>query len=499
MKKAVDKKEIKQEPKAEKKETVGITAKKVGDFSDWYTQVIQKAELAEYTDVSGCYVFRPTAYSIWEKVQKFFDGKIKKSGVKNAYFPLFIPEHLFTKEKEHVQGFTPEVAWVTHHGEEKLAERLAVRPTSETIMYDAYAKWIRSHRDLPLRLNQWCNIVRWEFRDPVPFLRSREFLWQEGHTVFATQEEADKENLEILEYYRQVFEELYAIPAIKGKKSDKEKFAGANYTLSVETFLPNGKAIQGSTAHGLGQNFSKAFGIEFLDEAGNKRNPWQNSWGISTRTIGIMIMMHGDDKGLVIPPKVAPIHAVIVPIVFKDSEEKVMSAAKKLKQELKKHNENLEIHLDDRSDYTSGWKFNEWEMKGVPLRIEIGPKDIEKNQVVIVRRDTGEKAFVAMKDTGKTVDELLEKIQQNLFAKAKKFIADSTVEAKDWKSFENAAKDRKLIKTLWCGTTECEEAIKYETDGIKTLNIPFDQPKITGKCVHCGKPAKVSVYFAKSY
>ncbi|MBN2367934.1 proline--tRNA ligase, partial [Candidatus Woesearchaeota archaeon] len=413
----------------EKKQTLGLTVKKDEDFSEWYTQVIQKADMADYSAVSGCIVFMANSYAIWEKIQAFLDGKLKKSGVRNAYFPLLIPESLLTREQEHVEGFTPEVAWVTHAGDSKLSEKLAVRPTSETIMYDSYSKWIRSYNDLPLRLNQWCNIVRWEFKHAMPFIRTREFLWQEGHTVFATKEESDKEVLEILEYYRQTFEDVLAIPVIPGKKTNIEKFAGADYSTALETFLPVKKAIQGATSHSLGQNFSKAFDISFIDDSGEKKHGWQNSWGFTTRSIGIMIIMHGDDKGLVLPPRVAPIKAVIVPILFDKTKDKVLKKAKELKKTLSKH----EVMLDDREGYTPGWKYNEWELKGVPLRIELGPKDIDNKQVVVVRRDTGKKETVKWTQLKKKVDELLEDIQKSMYKKAKKNIEESIVRVKDWK------------------------------------------------------------------
>ncbi|MBW3016354.1 proline--tRNA ligase, partial [Candidatus Woesearchaeota archaeon] len=336
--------------------TQGITVKKDENISEWYTQVIQKAELAEYTGVSGCMVLRPRAFAIWEKLQAFFDGEIKKLGVRNAYFPLLIPESLLKKEAEHVEGFAPEVAWVTMGGHSELNERLAIRPTSETIMYEAYSKWIRSYRDLPLLINQWCNVLRWEFKHPVPFLRGREFLWQEGHTVHADKKGAEKEVLVILELYKRVFEDLLAVPVIKGRKSDNEKFAGADYSTSVETFAPSGKAVQAATSHHLGQRFAKSFNISFLNEKGESCLPYQNSWGFSTRSIGAMVLYHGDDNGLVIPPKVAPLHVVFVPIMFEDSKEKVVSKCHEVAKHLEKT--GVSVFVDDRDGYTPGWKFN---------------------------------------------------------------------------------------------------------------------------------------------
>ena len=479
----------------EEKKDIGITVKKSENSSEWYQQVMLKAEMADYTDVSGCMVLRPRSMAMWEKVQEYFNKELKKRGIQNAYFPLFIPEKFLMREKEHVEGFTPEVAWVTHSGDTKLAERLAVRPTSETIMYDSYSRWIRSYRDLPLLINQWANVVRWEFKNPVPFLRTREFLWQEGHTVFATSEEAEAEVRDILEVYRKLFEDLFAVPMIKGKKSDKEKFAGAVYTTSIETFLPVGKAIQGGTSHFLGQNFSKAFNIQFLDKNEKNQFGWQNSWGISTRSIGVMILFHGDDKGLVIPPAVAPTHAVIVPIYMKDKEV-VLKEANKIKDSIK----GFDVILDDRDEYTPGYKYSDWELKGVPVRIEIGPKDIEKKQVVMVRRDTGEKEFVPVADINKKLKSLLKDIQKNLLKNAKKSLKDSIVDVKKWDDFVKAIKDRKMVRAAWCEEEICEDWIKDKSGGAKSINIPFDQPKkIPAKCAHCGKPAKSVALFAKSY
>src|SRR3989338_7441063 len=486
-------------PKKDEAITQGITVKKSEDSSEWYTQAIQKAELAEYTDVSGCMIFRPRVFGIWEKLTEFLDAKIKKLGVKNAYFPIFIPEHLLTKEKDHVEWFAPEVAWVTQGGNSPLTEKLAVRPTSETIMYDAYAKWIRSYRDLPLKINQWVNVVRWEFKHPVPFLRGREFLWQEGHTVFAKKADAEKEVLDILELYRQVFEDYLAIPVIKGRKSENEKFAGADYSTSVETLTPSGKAVQAATSHHLGQRFAKSFGIEFLDENSQKSIPFQNSWGFSTRSIGAMILFHGDDKGIVIPPKVAPLHAVVIPIVFDKEKEAVLKEAKKIADSLKKA--GVSVELDYRDSYTAGWKFNEWELKGVCLRIEVGPKDVEKKQAVVVRRDTGKKEFVKITELAKHINLELEAMQTDMFTKAKKFLTENTVHAKSWSEFEKAIKAKKLIVMLWCCIEKCAQDIKEKTEGGKCLNLPFEENKTAtkDKCVHCGKPASAVALFDKSY
>ena len=479
-----------------KKTTQGITVKKDQDFSEWYTQVIQKAELIEYSPVSGCYILRPNAYYIWEKVQQYFDQLIKQDGVKNVYFPLFIPESLLMKEKNHVEGFAPEVAWVESGGHSQLGERLAVRPTSETIMYDAYAKWIRSHKDLPLRLNQWCNVVRWEFKHCTPFLRSREFLWQEGHTAFANKEEAVKEAEKMLNLYEQTFKELYAIPVLKGRKSDGEKFAGAEFTLSVEAFLPNGKAIQGATSHHLGQNFSRAFNISFTDEQGQKQLAWQNSWGLSTRSIGVMILMHSDDKGLVLPPRVAPVQAVIVPILFDDSKKKVLAAAEMIKKKLEAR--GVLAQIDAREEYSPGWKFNEWEVKGVPLRLELGPKDLAKKQVVVARRDTGEKKEFKISEVSKVIPSLLEYIQFSLYHKAEKLLQERLVKVKDSPAAEKEFKKGNYIYVPWCAEAKCEESFKEKTGG-KSLNSPLKQPKVSGKCFNCGNPAKAWFYFGRSY
>ncbi len=478
--------------KGGKEKQVGITVSKEKDFSEWYTQVVFKAELADYTAVSGCMVFRPYSYSIWEKIQSFLDSRLKETGVKNAYFPMFIPESLFKKEAAHVKGFSPEVAWVTKAGDTELSEKLAIRPTSETIMYDSFSKWIRSWRDLPLLINQWCSVVRWEFKYPKPFLRTREFLWQEGHTVHETGKEAEAQALAILEIYRKLIEEELAIPVIAGKKSESEKFAGALYTTTLEAFMPDGRALQMGTSHNLGQNFAKAFGISFLGKDGKEQLAWQTSWGVSTRVIGALIMMHGDDKGLVLPPKVAPIQAVIVPIFFEKGKEKIMRKCSEIKKSLA----GISVHIDERDGYTPGWKFNEWEMKGVPVRIELGPKDLESSQAVVARRDTGKKETVPLKELAKKVDSLLKDIQSSLFTKAKEALEESIVDAKDWNSFMNAAGHRKLIRSFFCGEKGCEDDIR-ESSGVSSRVIPFQQPT-QARCVKCGSKAMVA-YFAKSY
>lgn len=481
----------------ENKQELAITAKKTEDMSEWYTQVILKSELADYSKVSGCIVYRPRSYEIWEQIRDFFDKRIKKMGVKNCYFPLLIPESLLTKEKEHVEGFAPEVAWVDYGGDTKLGERLAIRPTSETIMYDSYSKWVRSYRDLPLRLNQWNNVVRWEFKHATPFLRGREFLWQEGHTVFATKEEADKEVLEILDHYADIYEELLAIPVNKGRKSIGEKFAGADYSTTCETFLVDGKAIQGCTSHHLGQTFAKSFDIQFLDKNQKKQYVFQNSWGLSTRSIGAMVMVHSDDKGLVIPPRVAVEKAVIIPLLFKGKEDLVLKEVKKLEKSLKEYN----IVVDDRTEYSPGFKFNEWELKGIPLRIEIGPRDVEGGVVQIARRDTSEKIEVKLSDVNKKVGELLEDMHKNLFKCAKKVLDDNTLEISNFKDFEKAINDKKRCLVPWCEDVAMEDEIKEKT-GAKSSCIPFEfsEKSLKGKkCFYSGKEATVWAYFCKSH
>lgn len=477
-----------------KKQELAITVKKDEDFSQWYTQVILKADLIDYTRVSGCIVFKPNSYQIWEKVRDFFDERIKKSGVRNVYFPMFIPESLLKKEEKHIEGFTPEVAWVTHAGESELSEKLAIRPTSETIMYDSFSKWVKSYRDLPLRINQWCNVVRWEFEHPTPFLRNREFLWQEGHSVFASKEEAEKEVREILNYDVEVFEDLLGVCVKQGRKSEREKFAGADYTTSIETFLPIGKAIQCGTSHFLGQNFSRAFDIKFEDEKQKEMFAFQTSWGFSTRSLGIMIIMHSDDRGLVLPPKVAESKIVIVPLLFKGKEEKVLKKAREIEKSLSEFG----VILDDRNECSPGFKFSEWEMRGVPLRIEIGPRDLEKNQVVCVKRNSGEKIFVGIGELGKRVGKILDEIQNELYEKSKKFVEDRIVVCDDLKSFEKSLSDKKWPLVRWCGCEECEEKLKQKY-GAKSNNIPFEQPKkAKGKCVFCDDAAKFYAFIGKS-
>src|SRR3989338_891170 len=469
---------------------IGITAPK-SRLDEWYPQAIVKAEIADYSPVKGCMVIRPHGYGMWEHIQQYFDGRIKKLGVKNAYFPLFIPESFFKKEAQHAEGFAPEGAWIANSEE---GERLAIRPTSETIMYDMYSRWIRSYRDLPLRINQWANVVRWETKATKLFLRTREFLWQEGHCVYETDEECAKETRLYLDEYQKLCEEVLGVAVIAGRKTEHEKFAGAKYTLSVEAFMPDGKGLQMATSHHLGQNFAKAFGISYLGKDEEAHLPYQNSWGISTRTIGAVIMEHGDDKGVVIPPAIAPIHCVVIPILFGKHDEAILQKAKDIQKKLKW----LQVELDDRKGYTPGWKYNEWEMKGVPLRIEIGPKDIEKNCVVVIRRDTGEKQDVACKDIVSYVKACLEDIQKSMLRKSKERMAKSIVHPQNWEEVVKALDERKLVLGLFCGKIECEAGIKEKT-GATSRNIPFDQKGQAGKCLHCGKETSTEIYFSKGY
>jgi prolyl-tRNA synthetase len=476
----------------------GITVKKSEDFSEWYTQVILKSELADYAPIKGCMIFREDAYSIWEKIQEIFNQKIKQTGHRNVYFPMFIPESFLKREAEHFQGFTPEVAWVTHGGDSPLEERLAIRPTSETIMYATYAKWVRSWRDLPIKLNQWNSVVRWETKATRLFLRTREFLWQEGHTVHATKEEADKEAKQILEDYRDVMETYLAVPVMAGKKTEMEKFAGALYTLALEAMMPDGKALQMGTSHQLGQNFSKVFDIKFLDQNEKEQYAWQTSWGFSTRMIGALVMLHGDDKGLVMPPKVAPTQVVIIPIPYKGVETEAIAAkTKEILEQLLKN--GIRAVLDDRTEYTPGWKFNEWELKGVPIRIEIGPRDIKQKQAVIVRRDTSKKAIVREQETLTTVTALLTEIQNDMFSRAKKVLEESVTTVQTYDEFKKTLKDKGgFLRASWCGDSKCEEKIKDET-GATIRIVPFEREKTFSKCLCCEEEATEVVYFAKAY
>jgi len=488
------------EMKQEKQE--GITVKKNEDFSEWYTQAVLKGELVDYGPVQGTIAMRPHSMAVWENIQKIFDKKIKRTGHMNAYFPLLIPENFLKKEAEHFKGFIPEVFWVTHSGENKLGERLAIRPTSETIIYDFYSKWVRSWRDLPVLLNQWCNILRAEIKSTKPFIRGSEFLWQEGHTAHATKEAADVEMMMILEEYRDLIENFLAIPVLLGQKSDSEKFAGALTTTTLETMMPDGKALQMGTSHNLGQNFSKPFDIKFLDKDGKQQYVWTTSWGISTRLIGGIVMTHGDDKGLVLPPKVSPYQVVIVPIYYSDEDKKVVMKKVADVMEVFAKNE-VRMTADLREGYTPGWKFNEWEMKGIPLRIEIGPRDVKTKQVVFVRRDSGKKVVVKEKDIIKSANATLEDIQQSLFKNAKKFLDENIHTVRNYFEFKKIIEEKGgFVKAGWCGESHCEEQIKVETSATIRV-IPFEKDKERSekfsKCIYCERPAREAVYFAKSY
>ncbi|MGC8676059.1 MAG: proline--tRNA ligase [Candidatus Micrarchaeia archaeon] len=476
---------------------IGISAKKESNFSEWYTDVLIKSEFIDYSAVSGMLVFRPAAYFAWQTAASAVDKLLSADGVENTYFPLFIPEHLLKKEAEHFKGFTPEVAWVTEGGSSKFEERLAVRPTSETIMYVSFAKWIRSWRDLPMRYNQWNSVVRWEFKHPTPFIRSREFLWNEGHSVFASREEAEKERDFVLGTYQKVLKEYFALPGIPGIKSDSEKFAGALHSYSIEQLMPDGYAIQGPDFHNDGQNFAKAFDIKFLNKEGKYEYAWQNTYAISTRELGIMVATHGDDKGLVLPPKLARWQVVIVPIFRKGQENKILDYANEIKSILS----GFRVKLDSSPDYSPGYKFNEYELKGVPVRIEIGAKEAEHGTVTCVRRDNGEKSSASKADVAKHINMLLNALHENLYEKAEKFIKMNTHVVSDYDALKKVLKEKKgIVQAPWCGDSKCEAKIKEET-GAKITNIPFDQSilKPDATCVYCGKKAAYMANFAKSY
>ena len=529
----------------EKESREGLEFSKRDHFSAWYQQLVVKSELIEFYDISGCYIFRPWSYAIWERIREFFDAEIKLLGVDNAYFPLFVSARRLESEREHVEGFAAEVAWVTRSGSSELEEPIAVRPTSETIMYPAMAKWIRSHRDLPLKLNQWSNVVRWEFKHPTPFIRSREFLWQEGHTAHVSREDADEEVLVILELYRRIYEELLAVPVIKGVKSDKERFAGGLYTTTIEAFVPaNGRAIQAATSHSLGQNFAKMFDIWY--EAGDGRSkamPWQNSWGCTTRTIGVAVMVHGDDKGLVLPPRVTPVQVVVVPIVLRGKNEAVHPMCLMIADRLRRH--GVRVKYDDRTERTPGWKFNHWELRGVPLRLEVGPRDIAAEQVLVTRRDTGEKAALPLQadmvdavhdPLADAVHALLERVQADMLARATAERNAHIGRAADWEAFMRLLEAGHMVLTPWCNAGECEEQVKQRsgecaaaiaqegvagggggsglTGAAKTLCLPFaaemqrlqlcaadeyEAPADGKRCFACERPARRWALWGRSY
>ncbi len=481
----------------EKKEldNKGLTAKKDKDFSEWYTQVVQKAELTDYAPIKGFMIIRPGAYAIWEEIQSYFNKVLRKRGIKNAYFPLLIPENFFKKEAEHAKGFAPELAYVAQAEENEKGEKekLAIRPTSETIIYDSYSKWIRSWRDLPLQINQWANILRWEVKQTKPFIRTREFLWQEGHCAFETEKEAVESMNQIAVEYKKLAEELLAIPVLIGKKSKAETFPGAKATTTIEALMPDGKALQCGTSHNLGQGFAKSFGIKFRDKNEKEHYVWQTSWGFTTRLIGAVVMVHGDDKGLVLPPRIAENKVVIIPIIFEDSKEKVLKKADEIARKLAEYSPVV----DDRTGYSAGFKFNEWEMKGIPVRIEIGPKDLQKKQVTMVRRDNGKKETINESKIAARLDELLKDIQDSLFKKAKKFLDSRIDSAKTMKELKEKIAKGKVVKAYMKDDSKIEDEIKAETGGAASRII--EETGKEGICVKSGQKTKTIAYFARGY
>jgi len=481
-------------PNADK--SIGISVKKEQDLPGWYEQVCLKAEIADFGPVKGTMVIRPNGYAIWQAIQDYFNENIvKPTKTRNAYFPLFIPESFFKREAEHAQGFSPEVAWLDKSvsGE---GERIAIRPTSETIMYDSYSKWIRSYKDLPLKINQWCNVVRWETQATKLFLRSREFLWQEGHCVYESEEECIKETINYIKLYARVCQEHLALPTMIGQKTEKEKFAGAKATYAIEAFMPDGKALQCGTSHNLGQGFAKAFNISFLGRDEKPHLPWQNSWGLSTRLLGAVIMTHSDNKGLVLPPKAAENKIVIIPIII-NKDQAPLKKAKEIAKQLQEFNPII----DDSEGYSAGYKFSEWEMVGIPLRIEIGPRDLKENKLVLVRRDTGAKTSLEINSRlTEEIKSIIEKIQKDMFEKAKLFLDSSIIQVSNMKELSSAVENHKLAEASFCGSGECEDYIKEKTQGASSRCIPFNKlVKKGAKCVYCGKLAKQIVYFSRSY
>ena len=476
---------------------VGITVSKNEDFSEWYTQIIIKAELADYAPVKGLIVLRPDGYSIWESIKESLDKKLKETGHRNGFLPVLIPESLLGKEKEHFEGFNPEVFWVTHSGESEIGDRLALRPTSETLAYSLYSKWIKSWRDLPLKINFWNTALRAEIKGTKPFIRTSEFLWQEGHTVHATKDEAEKEVMEILKIYKKTIEEEIAVPVVTGKKSEKDKFVGAVYTVTLESLMPDGKALQMGTSHFLGQNFSKPFDVKYLDENNVETFAWQTSWGISWRLIGGMIMTHSDDKGLVLPPKLAPIQVVIIPIYYsKEDRGKIVQEAKKIQDVLT--DVEIRTQLDDRDQVTPGFKFHDWELKGIPIRIEIGPKDVAKNQVVMARRYNQTKDSISIDKLSGAIAAELENIQQQMFDAAKKILDERISAVSQYEQFKAELENGKMLSCSWCGKQECEDKIKEET-GAELRVIPSDDGKKVETCIYCKDNGAANVLFARGY
>lgn len=476
----------------EKKLVEAITSME-DDFAQWYTDVVLKADLIDYTSVKGCMVIKPAGYAIWENIQSELDRRFKETGVENVYLPMFIPESLLQKEKDHVEGFAPEVAWVTQGGLEPLQERLCVRPTSETLFCDLYAREIHSHRDLPKVFNQWCSVVRWE-KTTRPFLRSREFLWQEGHTAHATAQEAEERTIQMLNVYADFCEEVLAIPVIKGRKTDKEKFAGAEATYTIESLMHDGKALQSGTSHNFGDGFAKAFGIQYTDKDNTLKYVYQTSWGMTTRMIGALIMVHGDNSGLKLPPRIAPVQLMIVPI--RQDAPGVLDKAAELEAALKAAGVRVKTDVSEKSP---GWKFSEQEMRGIPLRAELGPKDLEKGQAVLVRRDTREKYIVPFEEIPAKAAKLLEEIQQNMYETALAHRNAHTYDVTSYEEFKTTINEKPgFIRAMWCGCQECEDKIKEDTAATARC-IPFEQEQISGTCVCCGKPAKKIVYWGRAY
>ena len=479
------------------KEKIGITVSKNDDFSDWYTQVVLKAELADYAPVKGLIVLRPDGYAIWESIKKSLDEKFAKLGIKNGFLPILIPESLLGREKRHFVGFIPQVFWVTQSGESELGDRLALRPTSETLAYSLYSKWIKSWRDLPLKINFWNTALRAEIKSTKPFLRTSEFLWQEGHTVHTSKEEAEKEVMNILQVYKSTIEKELAIPVVTGKKSEKEKFVGAVYTTTMESIMPDGKALQMGTSHFLGQNFSKPFEVKFADKDNVENFAWQTSWGVSWRLIGAMIMTHGDDIGLVLPPKVAPVQVVIIPIYYSDEEkQKVLKKANEIQNIFVK--KNIRVHVDDREELTPGYKFHDWELRGIPLRIEIGPKDIEKNKVVLAKRYNKEKLDLSFDEINEKIESILDDIQKQMLVAAKKILEKMTRDVSNYDEFKSELEKGGFIQSPWCGKEECEAKIKEETSA-EIRVIPFESENSSKKCVYCNEQSVSIPIFARGY
>src|SRR5467141_5374299 len=475
---------------------LGITVKKVEDLSDWYTQVVTKAQLADYSSAKGFMILMPYGFSIWENIKEHFDQRIKEIGHRNAYFPLLIPERLLKREAEHFEGFTPEVFWVTHSGNNELAERLAIRPTSETIINEAYSRWVKSWRDLPVLINVWNSVLRAEITSTRPFIRTTEFLWQEGHTVHGNESEAEKEVMTILEIYRRLVEDQIAIPVLVGKKTEREKFKGAVYTTTLEALMPDGKAMQMGTSHHLGQNFSKPFEIKYLGKDEKEHFAWTTSWGISWRLIGAAILSHGDDRGLVLPPRIAPTQVVIIPIFYKETDQKDISdEVKHLSSQLEQI--GIRTLIDDRAQYTPGWKYHEWEMKGVPLRVEIGPKDVQAKQVTVVRRDTREKIAINRSDANDRISKIPNEIQNQLFDRAKKSLDGLTTTVSNMQSFKKVLEGKGGFIKAFLSDDSCEEKIKIET-GATVRVVPMKKAS-KGNCVYCGADGSNEVYFARSY